>query len=688
MKRIILYISLLSLALSSCVKQDFEGRRPSEMHKNRLTFVAKSFPDSKTSIGELQDGKYPVLWSAGDRLGLYSVGTEISVDDTEENGILLNDVAELVAESEGKNIGVFELLKDVTFDEATDLVMYYPYGQGSTFENNILKGVIRQEQTMPASDVSTNIGRWSFAWAKGTVPASVIEDGEIVQEPVEFVLNHANAYVKLILSTTEYSSCTLNSVSLFSKGAELAGNILLDTETGGFTVGDAKDYVNVSIENPKTFASAQEVWLTCLPADLTGKDVYVVVTMTDKDKNVTVPMKIVGKKLLAGAVNVIRVDNISAAANTFGWYEPEESRYLAGGWSYGEANTFMIAPDGSSRTISVKARGNFSGCQEPKFAKILYGCHLNANDFPIRINGKTNNAASPDYQEFVELSEDYSMDVTANAWGSREGYSGKIAIYNADKEMLWAFTIWGVAAVEEHQYKSAVVMDRNLGQGYAPDNDSGSHAGLYFQWGRPFCFSWPGGLFPKEATTATDLGVSASKADKFLFYQGVSNSGLDWYLGAQTGSRSDRKDDLWGNPNRTDGDEGSPEKGVKSIFDPCPKGWMVISPTVAKEVMNNVFEHRKGTNVRWVVYKYDGEHEALYPYTGCKWGETAGNSTNNINDIAGYWTNSPVTSYDGASNSASCMYFRYRDEQTTDIATTNGRANGFMVRCMKDDENR
>ena len=93
-----------------------------------------------------------------------------------------------------------------------------------------------------------------------------------------------------------------------------------------------------------------------LPVNLTGKEVYVSVAMTDGTKNVTIPVKVDVKELKANAVNTITVANVSLADNRFAWYQPEETRYLAEGWAYGEANTFVTSADGGrSRSMSGRA---------------------------------------------------------------------------------------------------------------------------------------------------------------------------------------------------------------------------------------------------------------------------------------------------------------------------------------------
>lgn len=122
-----------------------------------------------------------------------------------------------------------------------------------------------------------------------------------------------------------------------------------------------------------------------LPVNLTGKEVYVSVAMTDGTKNVTIPVKVDVKELKANAVNTITVANVSPADNRFAWYQPEETRYLAEGWAYGEANTFVTSADGEEITVDVRARGFFNGCEEPKYAKIIFANNLSGTNYTLAI---------------------------------------------------------------------------------------------------------------------------------------------------------------------------------------------------------------------------------------------------------------------------------------------------------------
>ena len=148
----------------------------------------------------------------------------------------------------------------------------------------------------------------------------------------------------------------------------------------------------------------------------------------------------------------------------------------------------------------------------------------------------------------------------------------------------------------------------------------------------------------------------------------------DWYFGK---SKADRIDDLWGNPDATKGNTGS-----KSIYDPCPEGYMVMSPALADELLSN--------------YKVDNSKKLYtldYKSGTDKWGfaggfygnsSSGGRTTSNIDYVAAYWTNS-TSGADGY-----CMFVQvgnYSIEEPL-VKTASGRIGAFQIRCMVDKENR
>jgi hypothetical protein len=131
-------------------------------------------------------------------------------------------------------------------------------------------------------------------------------------------------------------------------------------------------------------------------------------------------------------------------------------------------------------------------------------------------------------------------------------------------------------------------------------------------------------------------------------YNNVGNTKSDCYLGAGPGARTDRKDDFCGNPNESS-TYLNPSDGHKSIYDPCPKGYRVVSPRVLDEIeQKGEFVNQSATAV--FKYCYDGTNYAYWPLAGCKWGSNGGNNGNNTGldtakGAACYWSNSSASSY-------------------------------------------
>lgn len=674
MKKIGYTSATVLLLLSACNTEELSPETGFEDSKSTITFVGETFPQTRTSIGEKEGNTFPVLWSAGDRIGI------ISPVET----LFQNASATLNTSDAGKNSGIFVLDNEAHVEQRMDLIVYYPHSSFTSYGDGALTSSVPMEQRQARPGDSSHTGKYTLAYDKTVIDPATAAPGK--SPSVSFSLRHALAYVRLVVSSTEYASCRLTGASIWCDEAALSGDIAVNVSTGETRTETPRNYATVVVEEPEALSSAQELWLVTLPADLTGKEVYVSVAMTDGTKNITIPVRVAVKELRANAVNTITVSDVSLSDNAFPWYQPEESRYLAAGWAYGEANTFVTSSDGEEITVDVKARGYFNGCEEPRYAKIIFANNLSGTNYTLAINGKRNNPTSPaDYAEDVEIGDDYKLTIKTTK-GSYLGWFGKVGIMNAEKEYIWAFTVWYLpGGVVGHPYKSGVVMDRHIGDSYAPNYNNWHGVGAYFQWGRPFSFSWGAITYQVASTNATDLKISARNPGVFFKTDGASKHLGDWWLGDWTGRRSDRKDDFWGNPNST-AEAGSPEKGTKSIFDPCPKGWMVASPAIYKEVLAGKEEaFETNGSVKTLIYKYDGENKAYWKFSGLKWATSGGNPNNNSNDILGVWSNSSYHGYAASDHNVYQLYYRTSQGTWND---GGGRAAGMSVRCMKDDENR
>lgn len=670
----------MALLMASCTQDEIissdNGKEPAA-EGSRLTLVGLSSPQTRVSIGDKAGDVYPVIWSEGDALGVFSrtAGTDIN-----------NVQSFLSDESIGQSTGTFTS-DDVKMAEngATELLIYYPYRANTVLaesDNKITSSLaIEQEQGRPGD--SHHIGKYGFAYAKATVSGP----GKFAK----FTLKHAMAYVKFSISSQELSTYKLKSVSLYDKDAKtpLSGTFTadLDTDELGFATAGTKPYATVSVTTPELLASAQEVYLTAFPADLTGKPVYIVVTLENDQQTVTIPILREGKVLKANAVNTIAINDLKLSDNSCEWYEPVETRLLVGGWAYGESNCVMTntSTAGVDNVISVKARGKFMEVEEPKYAKTILNCDLGNGNKMVRVNGSAT--------DLTPVNGDYTITVTGvQTYAGLPGGCGQVAIYGADQTtVIWSFIIWMTPTPAEHTYGNTgyVVQDRNLGTYMTGEGDNWKQNGVYFQWGRPIPIGWSGSVGTNMPTQATDVRFSIENPRTLLYTNGVDNTKSDWYLGAWTGARTDRKDDFWGNPNESN-TYLNPSDGHKSIYDPCPKGYRVVSPRVLDEIeQKGEFVKQNATAV--FKYCYDGTNYAYWPLAGCKWGSNGGNNGNNTGmdaskGAACYWSNSSASSYgNDKDQGATSLYYKVSGKTWTH---SSGRSHAFSVRCMKDTENR
>lgn len=677
MKKYIFLATAAILVLAGCKKEELINNAPVKGEGVTLSFEGTASDQTKVSIGEKDGSAYPLLWYNGDAIALYDKDTAI-VNGTQ---------AELYSGSSGQAKGVFQTVSEVKLDAATDLILTYPAASVTYDPTNKIVGTVPAKQEQHRTAASYHLGKYCVAYANTTVAAGQTEG-------VKFNLKQTTAFVKVVVSSSEFASAYLNSVKIWAPGKALSGKVSVDPATGVATYSDTKDYVGVTLESPSTFATDKQLYFTALPCDLSSGDVYVIFTMKDGIKTIEIPVKVTGKNMTASSLSVITVNNLKLADNTFDWYEPVETRYVANfgdGWSYGDQNTYVAVINGDAVTMDVKARGNFIFCKKPAYLLVFNACELNvSNKNNLEFNGT--NAYDGEAYVKIPLNDNYTVSAKALKAGNYVGYPSKVKLLDEDSNCIWAFNIWGVTTEPAgQQMNNGIIMDRNLGAGkkdYEITDDKSR--GSYYQWGRPFQTGWSssGGLFIQTPTIVTDLSISAANPEKFYHMQDVTPSqGGDWYLGAHTGARSEHIDDLWGNQN-TSGDFVVTTKGTKSIYDPCPKGWMVACPSLLNEMFKNATVNTDNSNSYRMEYTC-GQEKITIPFGGCKWGSDGGNCDNNKTDLCALWSNSTITSYEQTGANAHMFYYRYKEGGwSADEKQSGNRAHGYCVRCMKDDDNR
>lgn len=655
-----------------------QGDRPAE-GQFTYEFVASHLPEAKATIGDKAEGKWPVLWAKGDQMGVYKAdGTFVGVADVSD-------------ESEGQNRGSFKVTSDVALSAGDNLYFAYPYVADAA----ISTGKVAAEQTLGASGVGAN----AIAYA-----TAQFNPGN-----TQFVLTHANAYLKFNIKSEEFAGYNLTGVTLWADGAELAGSVKIG-DGGALTVSASEDYVKSTLAAPVAVSEskAQAVYVAALPVDLSAKTVYAIVHMKGVEgtetatHTVELPIRLNGAKALnAGAVTEI---NLPSLAKSYApkWYEPVETRYVAAngkGWCYGDENTVVFTgyKTENVQAVDLKARGNFMKVTEPKKVRVKYLNGLNDCTSPqgVYVDGTciTTYAAGNGAETYItaEIGSTYTISVSVDnhkylsSTLGAAGYISAMEVLDAEDNVIWGVNLWlRLKAHGEIQYANGTIMDRNLGVDEKGDANTWRASGNYFQWGRPFAIQSQSNTYTMkhftkaDAVAVTSLEVSA--ANPFtLYYYSSSAAYKDWYYGDGTTSRENDLDDLWGNP----GGEWD-SKGVKSIYDPCPHGWMVASPAILKEVMDGLASGETVfTSGSYPYFTYKG---AVWGYAGgytCD-GYNSGINWKKIGQLFAYWSNASTPDSGYARNMYSATY----DTAPAKFDDSFSKARAFPIRCMKDTENR
>ena len=639
--------------------------------KFNYTFTANHVLDTKATVGDKTDNKWPVLWEKGDHMGVYLAdGTFVGI-------------ANLTNESAGKNSGTFTLSTETEIADGTALKFSYPYVENAVSGT----GVVAAEQTL-ASAASAGVGANAVAFAEAVY----------VQGQTNVVLNHVNAYLKFNIASAEdaFAGYNLDGITLWADDAAVSGNI------DGNAYSNTGDYVKVSLTSPVTVGThAQPLWLTSLPADLSEcKKVYAIVHMSKGTETVTLPVRLNGAgSLPAGSVTEITLPSLTKSLAP-AWYEPVETRYIAAygeGWCYGPENTVLFTAKNVAKTVELKARGNFMNVVEPVYVQVLYASNQSQDKTTGFVKFDGTDSYSGGFIDH-EIGDDYSVSVSIGNVNnsSANGQISAVLVKDSNKNTIWGINLWACFnALKTVTYDNGTILTYDLGAGNTIDayNDWKSQ-GCYFQWGRPWAFPYSDnakfGWTKVPTSNAVTLAKSASTPWAMYNYNGEP---YDWYWG--DGNKTDRSgdlDDLWGNPT-------SSGVGVKSIYDPCPKGYRVADPAILNEIesgINASIDETTGaitsaegaaTEIVTSTSLYYLKHKGVaWSFAGAHQNASGSNSRiENKVDAAVYWSNAI------SGNQARAMWVRKKkanNKYSIERLTGRSRALAAQVRCMVDTEDR
>ena len=614
------------MMLSSCVAEE-PWEQGIQTGTYTYIFEGSNISETKVNFGDKADGIWPLLWEKGDVIGVFKA------DGTFVGSASIN------GSDAGKNSARFTVSSNVRLSQGEPLHFVYPYSSEVKFSDGIITTSLSPEWTQKASVSSAGIGQRSIAHAQSTYD----------EENTSFTLSYSNASLRVSLVPGEFSGYDLHGLTLWCKGAVLSGKVALDVADGTYKVSEPIDYVRTDFSQPIKMESGKtySFWLSSLPADFTGKELYAIVHMKGTDETVTLPIHLTtAGKLPKQTVTSVTLSTLAKSLSPK-WYEPVEKRYIAAygkGWAYGPQNTVLFTTSGATKDVEFKARGNFMKVVEPKYIQVVYSSSIAEKTSGIVYIGGSD-SYSGEAHRVVALGDGCLASIKMKTYysnssvGIANGDVGHLAALNVmdkDKNVIWGTNLWlAVKPFNEIQYTNGRVLDRNIGgDGAVTEVKHWICNGCYFQWGRPWAFPWTKTITGKRKYIVDQTNTLEKSAANPYYFMCHAGEPYDWYFGdGNTSDRSDDLDDLWGNPN-TSSFETASSSGMKSIYDPCPEGYMVVSPSILAEVENNI-----ATKVGTVnSLKYVLHNGAYWPFAGSYKGDDHNVYAADIE--VGYWSNS------------------------------------------------
>ncbi len=253
--------------------------------------------------------------------------------------------------------------------------------------------------------------------------------------------------------------------------------------------------------------------------------------------------------------------------------------------------------------------------------------------------------------------------------------NAQIAVYDAAGNVLWSWHIWRTDApadfsVTDSDANTWTFMDRNLGATGALASDGEAAYGLYYQWGRKDPFPAQTVVKGLYKNPEKNIGYAVEHPRRPLepIVAGLVTDAYDW----GTTHKDSSNHYLWGNPDYAYCH--SLADLSKTIYDPCPAGYMV-APGQAYQALAD------GRGVTYgeqgVTLASDGK-ECFFPYAGRAYeGGVEGRG-----EYCALWN----------SGTARYLYYdcggsrvqAYRDTKQTRLFYGDFRVRCYPVRCVRE----
>ena len=248
-----------------------------------------------------------------------------------------------------------------------------------------------------------------------------------------------------------------------------------------------------------------------------------------------------------------------------------------------------------------------------------------------------------------------------------------VAVSDVEWSIIWSWHIWCTDMPVDKYYTNGyggqvVLLDRNIGATGCEPEDGMATYGFYYQWGRKDPFVVDSFLLMRNNFYETiEYGIGF--LDRPL--RGGDYNVPDW-LGSYNNY-------LWGNPDYRK--VHNPNELVKTIYDPCPAGYMVPPAHVFAFL-------REKSRVSYVenglVVRGDYGQRSFFPfsgsvYSGSEYDAYGGTS----NDPCLVLWNSCAARYHMSDNDGASVIRVSKNSENVEFNKAEFRARGIPVRCIK-----
>lgn len=516
-------IALLPLAAVACKKDKTDDKSED---KTVTVSVEAVLPDG-------------LEWKGGDVVGVYG-----------DKGGITNASAAL-RHGEGSGNGLFEFSTEEPQD--TGLYVYVPYRENAGGSAGAVSVTIPSDQSYPNDERTYGI----FA-GKGSLEG----DG------CKAAMSMASSVLEITLASDGNFNGQVSRIVVEAEGC--TGGYLMDI-TGDRPVlspSEGKGSLSLALEGVSLSASGEQVAVTAAiaPGNYEGV-IFTAVTGSGEWKSQAMSFAAEAGGRASVSLKVEDPSVRSVDLNADGQY----------------ANCYVVSEPGTIYRFDAKVMGTGTATDgipapealEPADAFVLW-------ETGSTVGGIIKSVSLSDEGIVSFMLEDGACGNAVIAVTDGKAVEGEWQ--RSRGTILWSWHIWACGDVKDvtctnREGKTFAMMDRNLGDWKEVANADEYH-GLKYQWGRkdPFVgFSSSGEPFagsvccsekdyvqvPGAATSADALAEAAAFPE--VFFGGTYATAYDWYGSGDT--PQDRNDALWGN-------SGNGER-VKTIYDPCPAGYMV-----------------------------------------------------------------------------------------------------------------